>query len=467
MLKSIRLKLAVPAMLLWLSLYALFNFYWIPDFMQDQKQQFLNQQETQVHLLLDNINFSLETGDLANAYASIENALALNQSWLSLEITGQHEQLIYPLEKIETASSKSITINHNYSDETSNNHHQSYHTSLETDPTQFLERQEILINELHLLFIVTFFLAVTTGLILEERIIRQPIKKLLDATKSLKDQDFSASLPQASNDEIGILIKEFSLMRESIDTYHNELMQARDKAMESTRIKTEFLSNMTHELRTPLHGIMGFTQLMQTSLANNENIDLEDVNFIYESSKDLLSLIEDVLILSRINHGINESQIMDFNCHELINSIINQQQNIIFSNNNKLITHLSENEYILRSNGEKLKKIVSELLENANKFMTDGEIILTEKLEFFDNKEFLTISIADNGPGISSNDLKNIFEPFSQGDNSMTRQHNGAGIGLSICQQYAEELSGKITVISKPGIGSTFTLHIPRDITVQ
>ncbi len=254
-----------------------------------------------------------------------------------------------------------------------------------------------------------------------------------------------------------IAIKEDITERKKIE---QDLIKAKEKAEESDRLKLAFLANMSHEIRTPMNGILGFTELLKVPhLPIEEQQDF--INIIEKSGKRMLSIINDIINISKVESGQIEVTMSETNVNEQIEYLQTffkpeaKHKNILLS----LTKKLSPEDTIIKSDLEKIYAILTNLIKNAIKFTNQGSIEFgCEKkgkhLEFF---------VKDTGLGISNSHKKIIFERFRQANETITRSHEGSGLGLAISKAYVEMLGGKIWVESEEGKGSTFYFNIPID----
>ena len=276
-----------------------------------------------------------------------------------------------------------------------------------------------------------------------------------------------SKLVEIQNDQHGepITVQAARELDELADTVNElgnliELKQAREKELEETsKSKSEFLANMSHELRTPMNGVLGMLNLLSKTDLDSSQTDCVDT--AVSSGKNLLSLINDILDFSKIEAGRLDFESIDFNLLSLVEDTCSALATQAHSKDLELVTDLDLS-IPLMVNGDptRTRQVLTNLMGNAIKFTTEGEIIVRTK--YTDPaKGLVTFEVHDSGVGISASAIESIFESFAQADGSTTRRFGGTGLGLTISKQLVEGLGGEIVVTSVPNKGSTFAFTIP------
>jgi two-component system sensor histidine kinase/response regulator len=240
-----------------------------------------------------------------------------------------------------------------------------------------------------------------------------------------------------------------------------ELGKARDAALESARLKSQFLANVSHEVRTPIHAVVGLLGLLLDTNLSPEQRDL--VNSARGSADSLLTIINNILHVSRLESGKLSVSVADFDLVTTIERIVEVMQ--IAAHEKRLrfeAKYDPDLPTIVRGDPGRFRQIINNLLSNAIKFTEHGDITMKVTLEKeTETHQLIKVAVTDSGPGIDPESRRLLFQPFTQLDGSASRMHEGVGLGLAISRQLVELMGGIIDVESAPGHGSTFWFTLP------
>ncbi len=241
-----------------------------------------------------------------------------------------------------------------------------------------------------------------------------------------------------------------------------EAQKARAVAEEANKAKSTFLANMSHELRTPMNAIIGYSEMLLEDLQASSPIDyVSDLLKIHSSAVHLLSLINEILDLSKIEAGKMELFLEDIHLSSIIEEITNTVQPIVDKNANKLYIHFAEWIPMIKADSIKLRQILLNLLSNAGKFTHGGEINFSVSVENAPESDWIVFKVSDTGIGMSKDQVDKVFDAFTQADNSTTRKYGGTGLGLTITKKFCEMMGGNISLESVPAVGSVFVVRLP------
>lgn len=248
-----------------------------------------------------------------------------------------------------------------------------------------------------------------------------------------------------------------------------ELYHAKEAAEAASLAKSQFLANMSHELRTPLNAIIGYSEILQEDAVDlGEEDFVVDLEKIHNAGKHLLSLINDILDLSKIEAGRTDLELETFDVAETIQEVATTVEPLFLRNSNRLNVECPDSIGELYSDRIKLTQILFNLLSNAAKFTQKGTVTLSvERIKNDDNSfdsEWFIFKCADTGIGMTAEQVQKLFQPFMQADASTTRKYGGTGLGLAIAQKYSQMLGGEITVDSEFGKGSVFSVLLPTQL---
>jgi PAS domain S-box-containing protein len=279
---------------------------------------------------------------------------------------------------------------------------------------------------------------------------------LHDQTEAIERERLYAELQQASA-QLEMKVREATAEL----AHQNELLRRQALALEqASAAKSQFLANVSHEFRTPLNAILGYSlMLMGGFYGQLSDEQSKTVQRIDANSKHLATLINDVLDIERIEAGRMPLQISQFSVHEVVREVMEELQGVIAQSTARVDLALSSELPRLKSDRQKLKQILVNLLSNALKYTKEGQVEISAQQDGREGR--ITLAVRDTGAGIAPEDHSRIFEPFQQAKRVITRPQGGTGLGLAISRRLARMLGGDITVRSELGAGSTFTVALP------
>jgi signal transduction histidine kinase len=245
------------------------------------------------------------------------------------------------------------------------------------------------------------------------------------------------------------------------------LHDARERADAANRAKSQFLANVSHEFRTPLNAIIGYTELLHEEMPAappSVHVDLERIN---RSAQHLRGLVSDVIQLSQVEAGRMRLDVREFRVAALVADVTSVVLPLVQANNNVLEVEGAEDVGAIVADQAKVRQILINLLGNAGKFTRDGRVSLACARERSEAGEEIVFRVRDTGVGMTPEQLARIqrFEPFVQADDTSTRPYGGTGLGLTISQRFARLMGGALAIESQPGQGSTLTLRLPAEVS--
>ncbi|OFY07119.1 MAG: hypothetical protein A2W99_02435 [Bacteroidetes bacterium GWF2_33_16] len=418
----------------------------------------------QKHLLKDYISYNYEAlsaiyemqGDYAKALKSYRNYVQLKDSIINEEKFKQIEEI-----EAKYQNSKHVREIENLK----------YDQKLKETELQRKDAQNLIP-----LFSVAFIIIIVIILFVFYRYQRKLVDKLNIETNqhkitSEKLREIKDELEIRVNERTQDLNKTNQYLKQEIEEHKHTLENlriAKNRAEESDRLKSNFLVNMSHEIRTPMNAITGFSQMLEYENLPKEKRK-EYIRLVGEGCTNLTNLIDDIIDFSKIESGEVKIDKKEFNPHPMLEYLYDNYTNEIIKRGkeNLILYYSNENknsDLIINTDQEKLKQILSSLLDNAIKFTESGRIEFgfivsgNNQIEFF---------VKDTGIGLEESKQSLIFERFRQVDEGTTRKYTGAGIGLSISKSLVEMLDGKIWVESTLGKGSTFIIKLPHKVRSQ
>ncbi|HTT57058.1 MAG TPA: response regulator [Opitutaceae bacterium] len=345
-----------------------------------------------------------------------------------------------------------------------------------------------------LIFLASCLLAMLVAQSLQ-RGLSGPITALARAAGRVAEhQDFGVRVPEHGRDDIGTLTRSFNLMLQTIQQRNSELVVARKNAedareslreineqleqkvaertaeleravtaaKEANQAKSSFLAKMSHELRTPMNAIIGYSEmLLEDATDAGEERTAEDLRKILSAARHLLGLINDVLDLSKIEAGKMQLYLETFDLQTLVHEVSSTIAPLVEKRKNQLVVTCAPSIGSMYGDATKIRQTLLNLLSNASKFTENGRIELKIDREVADNQVWVLMQVTDTGIGMNEEQMGRLFRAFTQADASTASKFGGTGLGLAISKQFAQMMGGDVTVKSKPGAGSTFTVRVP------
>lgn len=299
----------------------------------------------------------------------------------------------------------------------------------------------------------------------------KPIKNIIDQVEEISQtRDFHKRLDieqstdfKALLEALNVLLGEMEYRSDQLAAVLDEVIEARDTAEAANLAKSQFLANMSHELRTPLNAIIGYCEIVIEDLEDaGLQESVEDIKRVVSAAHHLLGLINQVLDLSKIEAGRAELDIHDVDLEKVVNDAVATVKPLAEKAGNTLCTDLSPNLGVAKSDSVKIKQCLLNLLSNSSKFTKEGTITLKVRTRMQQDEEFIDFAVIDTGIGMTPDQVGRLFQPFVQADASTTRKFGGTGLGLTITKRLAQLMGGDVRVESTLGVGSTFTLSLPR-----
>ncbi len=310
--------------------------------------------------------------------------------------------------------------------------------------------------------LVCIILALVTSIYYAHRLVR-PVKELRVTVQKIAGGDWAARAPMLGRDEVGELAASLNSMTETLQHTHKQLLEAKEAAESASEAKSMFLATVSHEIRTPINGVIGMLKLIKDSPLDTRQA--AQVNTAITSARALLSVIEGILDFSKIEAGKIDMEKIDFELTQVVDSAVMIFMERAKEKNLWLNKDIAPDVPLwLKGDPSRISQILINLIANAMKFTSRGGVAVKITAEdITDTAVKLHFSVADTGVGIPPERQTKLFNPFTQVDNSTTRKYGGTGLGLAICKQLVELMGGQISLESKINQGTTFSFVIPFD----
>ena len=291
---------------------------------------------------------------------------------------------------------------------------------------------------------------------------------ILNDIKKMKELADSSDRNSSEEASVELMLVAFSRMSDEvnglIDARTNEMETARDEARDASDQKTKFFANMSHELRTPLNAILGYGEMLYEDCEDLGYDDLlPDLKKITSSGTHLLSLINNILDLSKIEAGKMELFVTSFEIENMVQTIKDVSEPLAAKNNNGFVINLDGAMGSMSQDETKLRQCLTNFLSNGFKFTKNGTVTLDVKSRMDGDIELIDFAVIDTGAGMSSEGVAKVFEEYTQAERSTSANYGGTGLGLPISKKFAEMMGGDIVVTSEEGVGSKFTISVPRE----
>ncbi len=243
----------------------------------------------------------------------------------------------------------------------------------------------------------------------------------------------------------------------------DEIQDKSRQLAEASQHKSQFLASMSHELRTPLNAIIGVTEMLREDAESLEQ-DLEPLDRVLGAARHLLTLINDVLDLSKIEAGRMELHLDTFALAPLIEDVARTIEPLAAKNGNRLVARCDEAIKTMHADQTRVRQTLLNLASNANKFTEKGTVTIDARERAENGRDWIAISVTDTGIGMTPEQIGRLFQEFSQATSTTASKYGGTGLGLVISRRFCQMMGGDITVDSEPGRGSTFTIRLPRTV---
>jgi two-component system, sensor histidine kinase len=452
---SLRLRAISVAILIILVLISFQFFYIAPREQALDKENLLAESRNTLRQVATQLVSPILKREFASVYELIDTQLEVNNYWRGVRIVDTDGKQLYPLSTwADTVAKGEVLLRQDiaFLDEPIGA------IELAVNYTEAFAASRELRNQLAFFQFLVLFVALAGAYVMFERLVVRPLSQLSKAFAGMAAGQFDYPLPEATTGEIGALVRDFRSARSTVATYQANLKTLKEEADQANMAKSQFLSRMSHELRTPLNAIIGFSELCLEEPGATES-GRAPLHAINKSGHHLLTLIDEILELTRIEAGLTRIDIKSLPLHDILDDCRMFIGNLATSNGIALnFSSLPEGCSHVFADSTRLKQCILNLLSNAIKYNRAGGAVTVTCLKAAPGR--VRIAISDEGPGLDDDQVERVFRPFERlamhADST-----EGTGIGLGITRQLVIMMGGAIGVDRNAGPGSTFWIELP------
>jgi signal transduction histidine kinase len=263
-------------------------------------------------------------------------------------------------------------------------------------------------------------------------------------------------------------LQELSINIQKLNKAKIKSAEKAEQVRRASQQKDIFISSMSHELRTPLNAIIGYSEMLQDEIVESGNAEWqEDIRKIHVAGEHLLSMVNNILDLSKIEAGKMTVFSETFDINDLLNGVKDISSTLTAKNANTLVIEAPKEAGTMTTDLTKVRQSILNFVSNAAKFTEKGTITVRCRIEKEKGQEWVSFDVIDTGMGMTPEQVRKIFQPFQQAEDSTSKKFGGTGLGLTVTKKFSEILGGGVEVHSEIGKGSTFSIRLPREFVPQ